>query len=313
MTTRRTFIKKTTLAAVAATMPSVYSCNIKSKDTIPKISLAQWSLNKAFFDGSLDVKNFASISKNNFGISAIEYVNQFYTANATNEKFWSDMTKRATNEGVRSLIMMVDEKEKLGSLDNNKRKTAVEDHYKWVNAAKILGCHSIRVNAFGNGSREELKTSLVDGLGRLTEYAAKENINVILENHGLHTSDATYMTGIIKQVNNPFLGTLPDFGNWCTSAEWGGTKEHQNCTNIYNPAKGLVEFLPYAKGVSAKSYEFNNEGFDTVIDYSKLLKLIKESDFNGYIGIEYEGEGLSPSDGIKATKTLIEKIWATLD
>jgi len=312
MKSRRTFIKKTALAATAITIPELYAFGIKLENT-PKISLAQWSLNKAFFDGSLDPKKFASITKNDFSISAIEYVNQFYTKDAANEKFWTEMAMRAEDAGVMSLIMMVDEKEKLGDPNDKKRKTAVEDHYKWVNAAKILGCHSVRVNAFGDANREVLKTTLVDGLGRLTDYAAKENVNIILENHGLHTSDAGYMRAIIKEVNNPFLGTLPDFGNWCTSAEWGGTKESQNCADIYDPAKGLAEWLPYAKGVSAKTYEFDAEGFDTVIDYPKLLKLVKASDFDGYIGIEYEGEGLSPSEGIKATKNLIEKVWNSLE
>jgi len=188
MESRRIFIKKAALATAAIAMPSLFACANRLGNTMPKISLAQWSLNKAFFDGSLDAKDFASITKNDYGISGIEYVNQFYSKDATNEKFWADMAKRAADVGVESLIMMVDEKEKLGDPNDKKRKTAVEDHYKWVNAAKILGCHSVRVNAFGDANREVLKTTLVDGLGRLTDYAAKENVNIILENHGLHTS-----------------------------------------------------------------------------------------------------------------------------
>jgi len=312
MENRRTFIKKTTLAATAFALPSLYACGAKSENTMPNISLAQWSLNRAFFGKTLAPVNFASIAKNDFDISGIEYVNQFYSDKATNEKFWAEMAIRASDVGVQSLIMMVDEEEKLGDLDDAKRKKAVEDHYKWVNAAKILGCHSVRVNAFGEGSLEELKTTLTDGLGRLTEYAAKENIHVILENHGLHTSNAAYMVDIIENVDNPFLGTLPDFGNWCTSAEWGGTKESQNCQESYDPALGLSEFLPFAKGVSAKSYEFDSNGNDTVIEYPKLLGIVKKSDFDGHIGIEFEGEGMSEPQGIKATKALIESVWKRL-
>lgn len=318
MTTRRAFIKKTTLGATAISLPIIPSLAKTPFENYipmnePKISLAQWSLNKAFFSGELDAKDFASIAKNSYGIAAIEYVNQFYEDEAEKEKFWLEMAQRASDNGVNSLIMMVDEKEKLGDSNAAKRIKAVEDHYKWVNAAKLLGCHSVRVNAFGDGEPEALKAALVDGLGRLTEYAAKENVCVILENHGLHTSNAAYMVDIIKAVDNPFLGTLPDFGNWCTSAEWGGTKESQNCTSIYDPAKGLTEWLPYAKGVSAKSYEFNEDGYDTVIDYPKLLGIVKDAGFDGYIGIEYEGEGLSASEGIVATKALIERTWAALD
>lgn len=310
---RRSFIKKTSLATVAIAMPSLYAFDNKTENNMPKISLAQWSLNRAFFAKTLDPVNFATIAKNDFEISAIEYVNQFYTDNASNEKFWAEMATRASDVGVESLIMMVDEEEKLGDKNKKKRMKAVEDHYKWVHAAKILGCHSIRVNAFGEGSPDELETSLIDALGKLTDYAAKENVNIILENHGLHTSNASFMTGIIKSVNNPYLGTLPDFGNWCLNAEWGSTQKTKNCSNIYPPEEGIAEFLPFAKGVSAKSYAFDDDGFDTVIDYLKLLQLVKDSDFNGHIGIEFEGENMSEPQGIKATKALIEKAWAILD
>lgn len=280
---------------------------------MPKISLAQWSLNRAFFAKTLDPISFASIAKNEYGISAIEYVNQFYTDTASDEKFWTEMATRASDVGVQSLIMMVDEEEKLGDTNAKKRKKAVEDHYKWVNAAKILGCHSIRVNAFGDGDLDALKVSLTDGLAQLTEYAAQEKINVIIENHGLHTSNADFIVDIIKEVNSPFLGTLPDFGNWCLNAEWGSTETTKNCTNSYSPHEGLSIFLPYAKGVSAKAYAFDTEGYDTIIDYPKLLQLVKDSDFDGYIGIEFEGENMEESEGIKTTKALIEKVWKQLD
>ncbi len=313
MKSRRIFIKKTALAATAISMPSFYACGKKSENNMPKISLAQWSLNRAFFGKTLDPVQFANIAKNDYGISAVEYVNQFYAENATNEKFWNEMATRAFDAGVESLIMMVDEEEKLGDTNAEKRKKAVEDHYKWVNAAKLLGCHSIRVNAFGAGSLMELKTSLTDGLGQLTEYAAKEKINVILENHGLHTSNADFMVDLIKEVNNPFLGTLPDFGNWCLGAEWGSTQTVKNCTDIYPPHEGLSKFLPYAKGVSAKSYAFDSNGNETVIDYIKLLSIVKKSDFDGHIGIEFEGENIGEPAGIKATKELIESVWKELD
>ncbi len=312
--TRRNFIKKSALGALAIGVSNSFVfCKSDTNSTKElKISLAQWSLNRAFFNGDLKARDFAAIAKNSFGINAIEYVNSFYTEFATDEKFWSIMKHRAQENGVESLLMMVDEKEQLGNLDSSKRKQSVEDHYKWVNAAKMLGCHSIRVNAFGNGTPNELETTLVDGLGQLTEYAAKENIHVLIENHGLHTSNARFMSGIIKAVDNPYLGTLPDFGNWCLSAEWGGTSKGLNCTNSYSPKEGLIEFLPYAKGVSAKAYEFDSQGNETVLDYPELLKIVKNSDFDGHIGIEYEGEEMDEPTGIKATKALIERVWATV-
>jgi len=311
MNTRRTFIKKSSLGALALgfsnTLVFANGSTLNEKEL--KISLAQWSLNKAFFGGDLDAKDFAAIAKNRFDINAIEYVNSFYKDKGKDEGFWAEMRTRAEDNAVSSLLIMVDEKEKLGDSNPGKRKKSVKDHYKWVHAAKILGCHSIRVNAFGDGAPDELENALVDGLGQLTQYAAKENIHILLENHGLHTSNASYMSGIIKQVDNPYLGTLPDFGNWCLNAEWGGTSEAQNCTNSYPPDEGLREWMPFAKGVSAKAYDFDAAGNDTVVDYPKLLKIVKESDFDGHIGIEYEGEGMSATEGIKATKALIERVW----
>lgn len=312
MKNRRTFIKNSVLGAAALSLPVMYVWGNTAANMTPKISLAQWSLNRAFFSKKLDPINFASIAKTSFGISAIEYVNQFYAEHASDEKFWREMAKRAADAEVQSLIMMVDEEEKLGDSNAATRKTAIESHYKWVNAAKLLGCHSIRVNAFGDGNPDALEASLVDGLSQLTAYAAKEDIHIILENHGLHTSNADFIIGIIKAVNNPYLGTLPDFGNWCLNAEWGSTQKTKKCTNVYPPEEGMAKLLPYAKGVSAKSYSFDADGFDTVIDYPQLLQLVKNSDFNGHIGIEYEGENMSEPEGIKATKALIEKVWKSL-
>lgn len=317
MATRRTFLKKTSLAAMAVSFPSVaiHASTDPSKSNIisqPKISLAQWSLHKALENGEMKAIDFISIAKNTYGINAVEYVNQFYVEHATDEKFWNQMRSTADSEAVDSLLIMVDNEGELGNANNTARHKAVENHYKWINAAKLLGCHSIRVNAFGKGNLETLKSSLVDGIGKLTAYGEKEGINVLIENHGLHTSDGAFITGIIKEVNNPYLGTLPDFGNWCLNREWGSTQNNK-CNFTYDRYKGVGEFLPYAKGVSAKSYDFDTEGNETIMDYPRLLQMVKNSNFDGHIGIEYEGERLSEHEGILATKMLIEKVWNGLD
>jgi sugar phosphate isomerase/epimerase len=222
------------------------------------------------------------------------------------------MKANADNAGIQCLLIMVDNEGFLGSPDDSERHQAVDNHRKWIRAAQILGCHSIRVNAFGTGSRSDLKNALVDGLGQLAAKGEKEGIHILIENHGLHTSDAAYIVDIIGEVNNPFLGTLPDFGNWCLDTEWGST-QHGDCGNTYDTLKGVAAFLPYAKGVSAKSYQFNSEGNETRINYPELLRLIKKSDFNGHIGIEYEGESLPEPEGIRATKALLERIWGQLE
>ena len=274
----------------------------------PKISLAQWSLHRSFEEGKLKAEDFAAIAGETYGISAVEYVNGFYEKHAKDQKYWNRMKSRADEAGIKSLLIMVDNEGLLGDPVKTKRLTAVENHYKWIEAAKLLNCHSIRVNAFGKGSRDELRVNLVDGLSQLAAYGSELGIQVLLENHGLHTSDAEFMTSIIKETKATNLGTLPDFGNWCLNAEWGST-QGGNCTEVYDPYKGLSEMLPFAKGVSAKSYDFDTAGNETTIDYKKMFEILKTSSFDGYIGIEYEGQRLSEEEGIKATKRLIENVW----
>jgi sugar phosphate isomerase/epimerase len=313
MDDRRTFIKKSGLIASAFSLQGVaaFPLNLHTFGQ-PKVSLAQWSLHRALESRQTKAEDFASVARNDYGIEAVEYVNSFYKEEGSNELFWKQMQERADNEGVKSLLIMVDNEGELGNPGKESRKQAVENHFKWIHACKLLGGHSIRVNAFGSGDRDSLKDALADGLGQLAEYGGKEGINILIENHGLHTSDAEFMVEIIKTVNHPYLGTLPDFGNWCLNTEWGST-QNRECSQVYDPLKGVAQFLPYAKGVSAKSYAFNEQGFESLIDYRGLLGLVKNSEYQGYIGIEYEGIGLSEAAGIKATKTLIERVWRDLE
>ena len=320
---RRSFLKETGWGAAGILfLPTILNgCSSEKKesnDAEPtaqikkelKLSLAQWSLNRQFFAKKLNPNDFASIAASTYDIRAIEYVNQFYVDHGENESFWLEMKQRANDAGVKSLLIMVDDEGDLGVADEAARKTSVENHYKWVHAAKILGCHSIRVNAFGEEDKTAFRSAIVNGMGQLAEYAAKEKINVIIENHGLFSSDAQFIAEIIQEVNLDNFGTLPDFGNWCTSAKWGSTQIE--CENVYDIYQGVSEFLPYAKGVSAKAYSFDENGEIPNINYEKMLKIVKNSDFDGYIGIEYEGENLSEHDGIIATKALLEKVWASL-
>lgn len=315
MSDRRRFIKQATLGATALSVAPAPSFGTITKTFRPidlHISLAQWSLHRAFEKGDRVASDFARIAKEDFGVNAVEYVNQFYTAKANDEAYWSEMRKRADDEEVKSLLIMVDEEGDLGHQSPRERTKAIENHYKWIHAAKILGCHSIRVNAFGEGDKASLMASLTDGLGRLTSYAASENINVLIENHGLHTSDAEFIVSIIENVDNPYLGTLPDFGNWCLATKWGST-QNNSCAEVYDRYRGVTEFLPFAKGVSAKSYAFDPNGNESVINYHKMLKIVKDSGFKGYIGIEFEGENMSEPEGIKATKDLVERVWDEIE
>jgi len=308
---RRIFLRNSVFGSLAFSSGAIglASCVADQKSS-PKISLAQWSLHRQFFDKLLDPNDFASIARKTYDIEAVEYVNQFYVDTVNDEKFWQEMKRKAEDMEVQSLLIMVDNEGDLGVADDAERRNSVENHFKWVHAAKILGCHSIRVNAFGDSDKEIYRNAISDGMGQLAEYATKENINVIIENHGLFSADGALISGIVKDVNMTNFGTFPDFGNWCLSAKWGSTQIP--CENVYDRYKGVAEFLPFAKAVSAKSYDFDKNGEDTRIDYGRVLRLVKDAGYQGYIGIEYEGELLSEHEGILATKALLERKWASL-
>lgn len=273
-----------------------------AKELFFQISLAQWSLHKTIFDGKLDNLDFAATAKNEFGISAVEYVNQFFKDKAGDQAYLADMKKRADDNGVTSLLIMIDGEGYLGSTDDAERVKAVENHYKWVEAAKFLGGHSIRVNAAGKGTAEEVSASAMDGLGKLSTFAKDHNINVIVENHGGYSSNGKWLSGVISGVGMDNCGTLPDFGNFCIE------RGDDGCANEYDRYQGMIELMPFAKGVSAKSNVFNDAGEEVNIDYTRILKTVKEAGYTGHIGIEYEGSELSEFDGIKATKALLERV-----
>ena len=261
------------------------------------ISLAQWSLHKAFFAKQKDAGDFAKIAKEEYGIHAIEYVNQFYKDKKNDEAYVKTLRKKADDAGVKSVLIMCDGEGQLGNAEEKKRKEAVENHYKWVEWAKTLGCHSIRVNAASSGSYEEQMDRAADGLRKLTEWASKLNIGVIVENHGGLSSNGAWLAGTIKKVGLKGCGTLPDFGNFRVSKD-----------EEYDRYKGVQELMPFAKGVSAKSHDFDDKGNETKTDYRKMMKIVMAANYHGFVGIEYEGSKLSEADGIKATKKLLEAV-----
>lgn len=272
-----------------------------------EISLAQWSLHKALFEKKFDNLDFPGIARKDYGISAVEYVNQFFMDKAKDEKYLNELLQRCKDNGVVNHLIMCDNEGGLGEPDQKKRIQAVENHYKWIDAAKLLGCNSIRVNAFGEGSSEDVQKAAIDGLGRLGEYGEKENINVIVENHGGYTSDGSWLVAVMKGVNKENVGTLPDFGNFCIKRD-GKSVWEGNCVEEYDRYKGTREMMPYAKGVSAKTYDFDENGNAVETDYNQMLKIVKDAGFTGYIGIEYEGNKLSEEEGIKKTKSLLERV-----
>jgi sugar phosphate isomerase/epimerase len=299
---RRDFLQTAAGLAAGAALPVVTGRSLLAAQKEPpfKISLAQWSLNKAFFGRKLNHLDFAKTAKREFGIDAVEYVNQFFMDKAKDESYLADMKKRAADEGVTSVLIMCDNEGDLGDSNEQARTKAVENHYKWVEAAKYLGCHSIRVNARSNPrlSYDEQMKLAADGLRRLTEFGDKHQINVIVENHGGLSSNGGWLAGVMKEVNMPRCGTLPDFGNFVIDRR---TNEE------YDKYKGVAELMPFAKGVSAKSYAFDEKGNETTIDYPRMMKIVLAAGYRGYVGVEYEGKIPEPQ-GIAATKKLLERI-----
>ena len=294
---RRDFLMTTSLGA----MSSSVEMGMSQKKQLFDISLAQWSLHRALFAKQLDNLDFAKTAKQDYGIAAIEYVNQFFKDKANDKAYLGELKKRAADVGVKTLLIMIDDEGALGDTDQSKRTQAVENHYRWVEAAKFLGCHSIRVNAQSRGSYDEQANLAADGLRRLTEFGAKHSINVIVENHGGLSSNGAWLSMVIKKVNHPRCGTLPDFGNF----DLGEGK-------TYDRYQGVTELMPFAKGVSAKSHDFDAQGNEVHTDFTKMMRIVLKAGYTGFVGIEYEGTKLSEPDGIRATKKLLEKVRVEL-
>lgn len=288
------------------------------------ISLAQWSLNRSYYgparelgweefgrllredpsqlyQGDIDPLYFAQHARQRYDIGAIEYVNQFYFDKAEDEQYLNELKNVADNEGVESVLIMCDAEGNLGDPDESARQQAVENHYKWVNMASFLGCHAIRVNAASQGTYEEQMERAADGLRSLTEYANDEGISVVVENHGGLSSNADWLLGTIEMVDHPNCGTLPDFGNFRISED-----------EMYDYYEGTEKLMEHAKGVSAKTYDFDEDGNETTLDVERLMRIVKDAGYTGHVGIEYEGNRLSEDEGIKATKALLERVGREL-
>lgn len=296
---RRSFLRTSTLVASglsAVAWAADRAWAGAEKAPLFKISLAEWSLHKALFAKKLDHLDFPKIAKQDYGIDAIELVNQFFMDKAKDKKYLAEFKKRADDFAVKILLIMCDDEGELGDANEKKRIQAVENHYKWAEAAKFFGCHSIRVNAYSSGTPDEQRERVADGLRRLAEFGGKLGLNVIVENHGGITSHGDWLASVMRKVNLPNCGTLPDFGNF----------------EDYDRYKAVAEMMPFAKAVSAKSIDFDAAGNCLETDYRRMLKIVLDAGYRGHFGIEYEGEKISEPDGIRATKKLLEKVRAEL-
>ncbi|HTE06455.1 MAG TPA: sugar phosphate isomerase/epimerase family protein [Planctomycetota bacterium] len=265
------------------------------------ISLAEWSLHRALQAGVLGPGDFARVARQDFGLDAIEHVSTFLAAHVRNPPALAELRRRADDLGVASLLIMVDGEGALGDPDESARRAAVENHVKWLAAASVLGCHSIRVNAYGGGSPDEHAARAADSLHRLAVEADGHGLNVLVENHGGLSSNGAWLAGVMRRADHPRVGTLPDFGNFSASG-----------AERYDRYQGVAEMMPFARAVSAKSYAFDGAGNETTIDYARMLRLVLAAGYHGHLGIEYEGDQLSEREGIAATLALLRRLAVQL-
>lgn len=261
------------------------------------ISLAQWSLHKALFAKELDNLDFPAFAKKEFGIDAVEFVNSFFKDKAQDLAYLTELKRRADDSGVRCCLIMIDGEGALAHEDKTERERAVENHKKWIDAAAFLGCHSIRVNLEGSGSGSSRQKVAIQSLRSLGNYADPVDLRVIVENHGGFSSDGEWLSEVMREASHRRVGTLPDFGNFRIDDK-----------REYDRYKGVQELMPWACAVSAKSYDFNDAGEETTIDYRRMLKIVTDAGYRSWIGIEYEGGRLPEREGIRATQRLLEKI-----
>ncbi|QEG35167.1 sugar phosphate isomerase/epimerase family protein [Bythopirellula goksoeyrii] len=301
---RRDFLSNTSLAGAGVVFGGISASLLSAEEesSMPfKISVAEYSLHRMIQKGDLDPLDFGPFCKEHFDVDAVEYWMGPYADKGEDLVYLDEMHKKSEDAGVKGLLIMCDipnGEGDLGNPDASKRQLAVEKHYPWVAAAKRMGCHSIRVNARSEGTKEEQAKLAAEGLRKLSEYAAPQGINVIVENHGGYSSDGAWLAGVIKSVNLPNCGTLPDFGNFRVSPE-----------ENYDKYKGVEELMPYAKAVSAKSHVFDDKGNESEIDYERMMEIVTNAGYHGYVGIEWEGsEPESEVEGVLLTKRLLERV-----
>ena len=301
----------------------IFSCQNSKKSTPDaepffKMSLAQWSFNKSFRSGSVSPYEFARLASE-LGFEGLEYVNQLYPdvmdsedKSAAIAAFVEKNNALAAQYKLQNVLIMIDSEGDLASSDENTRSEAIANHKLWIDAANQMGCSAVRLNLFGESDPEKWVVNSILSLTDLADYAANKNINVMVENHGRLSSNVPVLMKVINGTGKSNCGTLPDFGNFCIAEEGYGSLFDGSCKEFYDPYKGVSEMVVKAFGVSAKSYDFDVDGNETTLDFNRLIKILKDAGYKGFVGVEYEGSSLSEEEGIIATKTLLEKIGANL-
>jgi sugar phosphate isomerase/epimerase len=276
-------------------------------DSTPKLSLAQWSFHKELKDGRMSNQGFIKAAAE-MGFEGVEYVDQFFDGKVKDFPFLDDLKATAKTAGIKNLLIMVDRCGNIGASDEEERNRSVDKHKEWVDVAKYLGCTAIRINAHGDGDAETLKSNCIKGITQLAKYANSQGINILIENHGGMSNNGTWMVSMMEGLKGQNIYTLPDFDNWCWERE-GGSYWSGKCIKRYDRYQGVRELLPYAKALSVKGFEFDKNGDETTIDFYKMMNIVRKSKYQGYLGIEYEGNSADARSEILRLKTLAIKAW----
>lgn len=303
---RRSFLQGTAAAGIAmGALPTAITNTALAYPRPEKnaVSLATWSIVRSFYAGVWKLTDVARICREDFGIDGIEYVNQFFEV--PTQTYLNELNKTAADHGVKNVLIMVDHEGSMVDADKKVRRQSVVNHRKWVDIAAYLGCHAIRCNAHGGGETPEKDPDALDraaeSFHELLEYAKESKINVIIENHGGLSSFSGWLPALMKKVDNPNFGILPDYGNFPEGVD---------------KYKAIEEFMPYAQGVSVKA-GWQADGTHPQYELEKMLNISLKAGYTGFWGIESgvhketktaEEAKKCDWDGVLWTKKVIDKV-----
>jgi len=296
---RRSFLQ-TLASAPAVSVPAMASLPAAAApENRFKISLAEWSFHRAINSRLITNMDFPRIAREQFGIEGLEFVNQLWEAPI--QDYVTRLKRRMNDTGTKGVLLMCDGEGLMGHSDRAVRMKAAQNHRKWVDIAAELGCHAIRTNMYSDlhpKTDAEIETMLgycSESFHDLCGYSKAAGLSVLIENHGGVSSDPDVVVRLMRKVDLPNFGTLPDFGNF--------PKE-------IDRYEAIRKLMAYAKGVSFKCWDFGPDGNETTLDVPRIMKIVRDAGYHGYVGIEYEGQRLSEWEGVAAAKRLLDRINA---
>eukprot|EP00913_Durusdinium_trenchii_P028447 g26675.t1 len=236
--------------------------------------------------------DFAGIARKRFGIDAIEYVSSYFGSRMPADSVVQKTNRQAAEHRVRQIMIAIDDCGALAEANNTKRKASVRLHRSWIDIAKTLGCHAVSVRIDGTGTEAAQLQKAAESLSELAEYGTKNKIHVLISNQNKIAANARWLVSLLKQVNSENCGAAPSFRGFGSA----------------DPYAGMKLLMPFAKGIGATSHEFDRSGKEAKVDFAKMMNIVLDAGYRGYVGIEYVGKMLDEDAGIRATKDLLEGI-----